>query len=78
MRDRSHGGYLLGIITAPSREAAEEAAVQRFDLNGQQRAQLWLIDLGSRPAQKRAVRVQNGSLTKTAACVLSPGADIDG
>jgi hypothetical protein len=62
VRDRTHGGYLLGIITAPSREAAEEAAVRRFDLNGQQRARLWLIDLGPRPAQKRAVDPLRGAV----------------
>jgi hypothetical protein len=56
LRDPSRGGRLLGIIAAPSREAAEATAVRIFGLNDQQRARLWLVDLGAPLAQKRAVR----------------------
>ena len=45
VRFHARGGYLLGIIAAPTREAAEATAVRLYNLTTEQRACLWLVDL---------------------------------
>jgi hypothetical protein len=45
VRYHNRGGYRLGIIAAPSREAAEATAAELYNLSAEDRARLWLIDL---------------------------------
>jgi hypothetical protein len=45
VRYHNRGGYRLGMIVAPSREAAEATAAELYNLSAEDRARLWLIDL---------------------------------
>jgi len=45
VRTRRFGGRLLGVISAPTRDAAETIAVQLFKLSNEERSRLWLLDL---------------------------------
>jgi hypothetical protein len=55
VRTRTIGGRLLGIVAAPSREAAEIIAARLFKLSSEERSRLWLVDLVTPLAQKSAV-----------------------
>ena len=58
VRSQGRGGYRLGMIVAPNREAAEATAAELYNLSAEDRARLWLIDLSPQ-------KVGNGSFYRS-------------